>query len=459
MLTGYDPACWNQPLIDLNRYAITLGEPFRQVILRCMEREPKKRFSSAQELLRALGGLARADSRYRAWRRSCRMTALIVGAGLILSAFCVLWGVMLGRSEGGEAYNQLIRQAHMAADPAAEEALLLEAIALDRHRPEAYANLGALLYRQGDYRQAVDLLEDVRTDTAGGLGLDSAREAYGQVQYVLASSLYQLQEHGAALEAYRMAAELCPEDPACWRDLAVCYAKNRYPEQAAAALEKLRRLQAAPGDTELAAGEILYAAGDYAGALEQLAAALDRAEAADVVSRAAIEAAGCCQRLGGDALTQEIALLKTACSRLGVPANGIHTRMLADAYLRQAAADRNGREKNYRLALECLQDLMDRGNPEYTVRLNTALVLEYLGDYPASETLLLELAADFPRDFVPQMRLALLCADREDEKPAAQRNYQKVLTYYQQAEALYTDSGVPDSEMLQLRELVYQLEK
>lgn len=459
MLTGYDPACWNQPLIDLNRYDITLGDPFRQAILRCMEHDPKRRFSSANEMLRALGGLAKLDSRYRAWRRTCRVTALAVGAGLILSAFCVVWGVMLSRSESGEAYNDLIRQAQLASGTEMEETLLLQAIALDRGRPEAYANLGALLYAQGDYQQAVELLEDVETGDTGGLGLSSAKEAYGQVQYVLASSLYQLEDYESALESYRMAAELCSDSAGYWRDLAVCYAKNSYPQQAQEALAKLERLKTQPGDTELVHGEILYASGDYAGALEKLTAALQKAEDAGVISRAGIEAAACCQHLGTDWLAQEIEVLKLACSRLGVPANGIHTRQLADAYLRLAAADRNSREDNYRLALDCLQDLMDRGNPEKSVRLNTALALEYLGEYTEAETILLGLTADYPKDYVPQMRLALLYADREAEKSAAQRNYQQVLDRYELAENLYTDTGVPDSEMLQLRELVYQLKK
>lgn len=458
MMTGYDPACWNQPLIDLTRYDITLGDPFRQTIARCMEKEPKKRFSSADELLRALGGLAKMDSRYKAWRRSCTVTALTVGAGLILSAFCVVWGVMLTRSEGSEAYNDLVAEAAAEKDPARQEQLLMEAIGVDRDRPEAYAHLGALLYRQGDYRQAVELLEDVNAD-GGGLTLESAREAMGQVQYVLASSHYQMENYEQALEAYGLAAELCDDNAAYQRDLAVCYARNGYADKAQNALTKLKRMKTEPGDAELAAGEILYSTGDFSGALAELKAAADRSEDAQVISRASVTAAYCCQHLGGSRLGEEIALLETACSRLGVPANGIQTRLLADAYLRQAAADRNQKTEYYELALECLQDLMDRGNPESAVRLNTALVLEYLGRYGEAESVLLKLAEDTPKDYMPRMRLALLYARVEGEKPAAQRNYQQVLAYHEQAEKLYTGTGAPDSEMLQLRELVYQLKK
>jgi tetratricopeptide (TPR) repeat protein len=93
------------------------------------------------------------------------------------------------------------------------------------------------------------------------------------------------------------------------------------------------------------------------------------------------------------------------------------------------------------------------------VRLNTALVLEYLGRYGEAESVLLKLAEDMPKDYMPRMRLALLYARVEGEKPAAQRNYQQVMAYHEQAEKLYTGTGAPDSEMLQLRELVYQLKK
>ena len=268
-----------------------------------------------------------------------------------------------------------------------------------------------------------------------------------------------MENYEKALEAYGLAAELCDDDAAYQRDLAVCYARNGYADKARDALTKLKRMKTEPGDAELAAGEILYSAGDFSGALAELKAAADRSEDAQVISRASVTAAYCCQHLGGSRLGEEIALLETACSRLGVPANGIQTRLLADAYLRQAAADRNQKTEYYELALECLQDLMDRGNPESAVRLNTALVLEYLGRYGEAESVLLKLAEDTPKDYMPRMRLALLYARVEGEKPAAQRNYQQVLAYHEQAEKLYTGIGAPDSEMLQLRELVYQLKK
>ena len=453
MLTGYDPPCWNDEPVPLTRYEIVLGDSLRQVIERCMERQPSKRFSSASELGRALDNLAYTDGRYRAWRRTCQITALAVGAGMILSAFCAVQGWMGIQRQTGEEYNSLIAQAQQMdseMDYAGEEELLFQAVRLERKRPEAYANLGALLYRQGEYQQAVELLDGLEFEETGTLDSEAALSAQGQIQYVLASCYYQLEDYHHAKDCYQLAAYLCPNEAAYLRDLAVCCAKLGDSAQAQQAVEQMKQLSVQPGDVELASGEIAYAAGDYEQALDLLSQAMRLSNDHVAISRASLQAAQCCQQLGSDWLEQEVELLETAANRLNTTENGVQLQALSDALFRLAPVQPEESQNCYERALACLNELMARGQPSFAVRQNAALALEYLDRFQEAEELLRQLQSDYPKDYRPPMRLALLYADQYG---ASLEDVPEFAELYKQANELYDPSGVPDSDMNRLQEL------
>lgn len=459
MITGYDPACWNEELIALDRYAITLGDPLRQVIERCMRKEPAKRFSSAAETMRALNDLKKTDKRYRAWRRSCTLTAIIIGAGVILSAFAAVNGFLGMKKDTADEYAALILQAEQAGerfDFDARRELLLEAIGLERERPEAYAQLGALLYDMGDYRQAIDLLTQVSPDGKGSLGKEQAEKAIAQIQYVLASCHYQLQDYSAALECYRLAAELSPEQPEYQRDLAVCYARNGYVEKAEEVLALMSALKVRAGDTELAAGEIAISAGKTEEALTILCKAAELTADAEVLSRAAIQASQCCRLLGEAYIESEIEILRNAVSRLDAGMSTSHVQLLGEAWMRMAVCEPSREVECWENALASFDRLVSRGQAGFAARQNAALCLEYLDRFDEAEAILLQLRSEFPQDYRPPMRLALLYADWEAAKEPAQRSYDNVKAYYEEAKALFPASR-SDGDMVRLEEMISYL--
>ena len=106
---------------------------------------------------------------------------------------------------------------------------------------------------------------------------------------------------------------------------------------------------------------------------------------------------------------------------------------------------------------QLLEELRARGQATFAVRQNAALVLEYLNRFEEAEELLLQLQTDYPQDYRPPMRLALLYADREGTKPLESRSYDQFEAAYQQAQSLYSTSAAPDSDMVRLQELAAQL--
>lgn len=467
MLTGDEPAPWNEPLIPLERYEIVLGDPLRQIIERCMELDPAARFSSARELSRALDNLGKMDGRYKAWRRKCALSALGIASGLLVSVFCVLWGWHSLRLERSDAYNELIaqsRSAHSQLLYDKEEATLLEARNLEPERPEAYAHLAALLYEQGRYEEALDLLDWVEPSVNGSLGQSEALWAQGQIQYVLASCQYQLRytrpddsrySYNRALLHYQTAALFCPDEAAYQRDLAVCLACLRYMSESAAALKVLEGMEQEPGDLELVSGEIAYFDGRYEEALELLLEAERLSDDPVAISRASLQAADCCEHLGG-LLRQEYAVLSDALNRLPAAQNAPQRQRMAETLIWLAEEEPAQSRAYYEQAWDCLDTLLRTGQAKLNAYFDAVLVLERLNRFSEAENILLPLLDSYPQDYRPPMYLASLYNLRENAKPAGERDYQNVIRYYEQAEALYAPVAAvrQDSDMARLGEIV-----
>ncbi len=451
MLTGFDPAPWNQEQIPLDRYDIVLNDSFRLTIQRAMERRSNKRFASAKEMLRALNDLVKTDRRYRAWRHRCQLAAFFVCAGILVSGFTLFWGWQTLQTETSAEYTSLIEQAQEAiaqSDYDNAQSLLFEAIRLEENRPEGYANLGALLYSIGQYQQAIDLLEPLDVDSMDGADASTV----GEIAYVLGSCYYQLEDYESAMDAYQLATHFCPDTVAYQRDLVVCYAKLGYASRAQETLAVLSEIDSSEGDVAYVSGEIAYVSGDYTQALDLVCTAIENTEDHTILSRAIQEAAQCCQYLGDSYLDTEIRILGEARSRLTVSENAIHTQLLAQAWLRKAAQNVDDSQEAYAQALVYLEDLVNRGTASFTVRMNLATTLQALDRFTEAETVLLQLEVDYPYDYTVPMTLALMYADYQTSLPAEERDYTALLEAYSRAEALYASATEASPQMRQLAE-------
>lgn len=460
MLTGYDPRMWVDGVIPLDKYDIKLGYAFQQVIQKAMEPKPSARYKSASAMLAALNNLTKIDGRYRKWVWQCRVAALIIGLGLAVSTWCIVAGLGNLQENRQEEYLQLVQEAQQLRGAGQYEQcknVLLEAICIDDDRVEAYLELGAMLYQLGEYDQAIDLMEDVEYGQSGSMGSEDFQDAQGQIAYILGSCYYQLENYVEAQSNYQTAVYFCPDEPVYQRELAVCYAKNGNKSLAEDTLRILKELQCSDADIALVEGEILYAYGQYEEAYADLVSAACATEDAALMGRSYLLAAKCCQQLGGEWIDTQISMLETASVRMGT-GNSLVLQHLSEAYLAKSAQPGEDSLACYESALNCLQQLMDRGFSSFAIRKNAAVTLQYLDRYDESEEILKRMLEDYPTDYRVNMQLALLCADREGAKAAADRDYADFGVYWRDAERLYQNAAVQDSQMLQLEELAKQLE-
>lgn len=459
MLTGYDPKPWTDGNIPLQNYDIELGDAFRQVIQKAMEVAPGQRYKSAESMLNALSALSKIDTRYRKWIHQCRITTLIIGLGLAASVTCIVLGVQNMGQARQEEYLQLVQQAQQQRNDGKYDLCrdtLLEAIGMDDDRIEAYLELGAMLYQQGEYWQSINLLENVEYKKSAAMDEGLFLDMQGQISYVLGSCYYQLEDYRHALEQYQMAVWFCEDEIEYQRELAVCYAKVGENLMAEQALGRLKDMDCHPADLALVEGEIAYAVGQYERAYENLLVAAETAQDTALMGRCYMLAAKSCQQMGTDWIDTQITILEDASVRMGT-GNSLILQQLAEAYLAKSTQSGADSAVCYEHALSCLQQLMDRGFAPFAVRRNAAVTLQYLDRFDEAEQVLCEMLAEFPNDYRVSMQLALLCADRESEKAVSDRDYTEFGNHWKQAQQLYRNAAVQDSEMIRLEEIAAQL--
>lgn len=119
---------------------------------------------------------------------------------------------------------------------------------------------------------------------------------------------------------------------------------------------------------------------------------------------------------------------------------------LADAYTRKAQTDETQAQACYGKALELFQAIYDEGYVTYQLQENIAILYENMRKFDEAEKTLLTMAESYPERYEVYKRLAYLEADRQQTKENADRDYQQMLAYYEQAREKYSDEK-QDMEM------------
>lgn len=461
MITGYVPKNWLEGVIPLNRYNIILGDAFQSIIEKAMQLKPQKRYANGEEILKALKNMNKFDKRYQKLIRQSRMAAIAVGIGLSCSIFCIFAGVQSYSKNQQSEYIKVIQQAEEYRKKGLYEEceeLLTQAIEINNSNAEAYLQLGALLYQQGNYEQAISLLED-----SGILGnkmwkKEEFREKEGQIAYILGSCYYRIEEYKKALTNYQLAVEFLPTEIGYQRDLAICYARTGNKKLAEEVLEDMKELGSSQADIAMVQGEMSFAYGEYETAYEYLLMTARGTTDTMVMNRAYIQVAQCCIQLGKEWIDKQIQILEEASGRLGDMNNTMILEKLGESYISKGLL-LSGEKQNqcYEQAISYFEQIENRGYGTVATALNKGAVLGYMGKYKEALKILQEVFSTYPNDYRIPMRLAYLCISRENEKQTNSRNYSEVKTYFTQAQQLYQNRNIQDMEMIRLAEIVQQL--
>lgn len=459
-ITGVCPEESIRTVTPLEKLKPKVSTSMVQIVTRAMNPDPVRRFEDAAAMLEALNNVDQMDQTYKGFIVQKRVLSLVLGAAFLLSAASTGYGFYRMSAERENKYLNLISQAQEASDGGQYEksqSLLESAIQQQPTRADAYLNLAVLLYEQGQYQKALNLLENAQS--AGNLEPKSLSPVVlGELNYVQGNCLYELGEYQQAIIHLEQAVKSPEATTSFYRSLAISLANDQQIQRAEQVLEQLAQKGGSSSDCDLVRAEIAAMQGEEEKALALYEEVFSQTEDQQLLSHAYLAAAQMCQRSG--ALDKAIQLLEQAQNRLSSNYNILQRTMLADLYAQAALEDASNAEEYYERAASVLSGLIRDNVATFATRLNMASIQQALGNYESAREFLLELADLYPQDYRVEMQLAYLYIEWQGTLPVEKRDYHKALDCYEACQQKYQQAlanGQEDQNMVVLTNLIDQL--
>lgn len=457
MLTGIEPSAHFEKRIPLSATNASVSEGFSLILDKMTEPAPGDRYRNGTEFLKAVRNCYKLDRRYVAMHRKQTGMQLASLACLVIGILTVCGGLYQIRLEKNEAYYGFLQQAAEAVNRYEyEEAkvYLEEAKGISRRRIDAYVEEVYLLYLSGDYDACVSLGETYINTLPFQVEAEADKEQLGNLYYIVGNAYYEKQEYANAAALLEQALAYHAGNGNYYRDYAITLAKMGQADRAQSALDSGIALGLGQDSVYMAQGEIAHVRGQYETAVEYLKQTIVSAEDMQMKKRAVLLCADVYQAIGGTAVDEEIALLEEYGAQFTENGALVVTERLAQAYTRKAQVDETQAQDCYEKALALFGSIYEEGYVTYQLQENIAIVYENLQRFDEAEEMLLSMAESYPNRYEVYKRLAYLEADRQQTKENADRAYQQMLVYYEQALKLY--SGKEQDMEMEMLEVMMQ---
>lgn len=147
------------------------------------------------------------------------------------------------------------------------------------------------------------------------------------------------------------------------------------------------------------------------------------------------------------AINKQIDILERAVKDLKNEDNLIITEAMAEVYFTA---------KKYDLSVQKFKRLIELGYERAYIYRNIAIIYQQIGDFDEAEDTLITMKEKYPDNYQCYMQLAYLHMDIEGTKAESNRNYSKVLEYYNQA-VQFAPNGKNTSDIQQLTAKINEL--
>lgn len=431
------------------------GETFASVIGRALEKDPKKRFQSAAQMLEALQFLPKKDKRYR--RLLARQSAERTIASVFLAGCIALtgYGVYTMRLEKVERYNELVeKQARLTEEKAfkQQEKVYQEAVNLRPSSLESYYQNAYALYEQKAYE---DCIEFIDYDILQNEKIKQTPKRMADIYYLKADSQFQIEDYEAAVETYELLEETGEGQDTYYKDYAVTLAYAGYPESAEKILEEAMEQGLKEDALYYAQGEIKKFLEEPEQALTAFQKCVDLTKDADLKMRAYLMMSELYEK--EENREQEQKILMEAEASLPLENQMMILERLAQVNIDLAESTGLGKYRDE--AIKNFQKIIENGWESYDTYNNLVILFQKQGNLDQAEKYLKTMEESYGEDYNIYKRHAFLEIDRQKKLKNDARNYKKFEEYYEQATELYEDEEETDIEMDLLNQLYEQAEK
>lgn len=395
------------------------------IIDKALEKNPSKRFQSASDMYKSLDTMKLRDRRYKRLGRVQTVYTLICLIVFAAGVYMTVKGGLLRREEAfGQEYDELIDNAGtMSEDEIIEGAFSL------------------------------------LNNTSYTRILDNNSHEKGTILYLAASSYFEKEDYESAIKLYEEAIETDGSDPDNYRDLAIAYARSGDTDKAQMVLEKAINQGLDDSGLYLVRGEIAGADQKYNDAIDDYLKVLELSGDEDIIARAGILCARAYVQL--DDYKNADLILTDVFERVSGKWSVRVMRENAQICLKYL-------EKNcgedftewISKADECYTYLLDHSQATSSDYINLSYIKNMNGETDKALEIMTLAAELYPEDYRIPMRQAEYCMILQGSLLEDERDYSKVLEYYEKAKNLYDKvkvSGDSDDEMQRLEDDIEEL--
>ncbi|MEG1753607.1 MAG: protein kinase, partial [Christensenella sp.] len=460
ILVGKKPNTSIKGVTPISTLYPNISDGLNYIITKAMQPNPKKRFSSAAEMLKAIKNIHKLDKAYKRNKAKTDIATISLICCFTVSLLLAFFGLQTMQKEKVEKYNSLVEQSvELVQNGKLEQAdaLAAYAVKLLPQRPGAYYAQAYNLFEQRNYEKAIEYVLETKqkpllSDT------QEERLELGNLNYICGSSYFQIEDYKNACNYYKTALGLNADNSDYYRDFAISLSRIGDNEGAQNALQMAVSNGLENASILLIKGEMAFSGADYNEAVAAFKSAADTSTDAFLKERAYILGAKSYKELGD--IQSEISLLKQGVELLPQNNTLLLCEMLGDAYARAALQQPQQAQEYTSLAIACFEALINRGYSRYYIFQNIAILYQNIAQYDNALAMLDKTENAFPNNYRTPMQRAFLLAEIEGTKPNESRSYNTVNYNYNKAKELYNNDANKgqDAQMLMLEDLISEID-
>ncbi|HHW47065.1 MAG TPA: protein kinase [Clostridiaceae bacterium] len=451
LLTGKSP---NEPPYEfkpLRQVDKNFSEGIEYIVNKCVQNDPAKRYQNVAELLHDLENMYLFNSYYKKQKALEKVKFVI--KGVLVAGFSAL--IYLGSTsliaERVDMYNKLIDQGYQYLDLRQfNEAFgsFSKAIELDKSGENAYIGIASILLKQANYEECLSYMDEVEEKMP-------EIEDNAQYNYLKGTVYYEERDYEKAVTYLERACDADTSSILYLRDLAVCYAKVGDLSKARRILGQINRDGISDDVIDYIKGQVLLAEGDKEAAIESFKKVINSTGDEHLKKRSYLEISDIYKsmrhddKIGFEALDKQIEILEQAVKDLKNEDDLIITEAMAEAYFTA---------KYYDLSIEKFKRLLELGYDRAYIYRNIAIIYQQTGEYEKAEEYLKKMMDKYPDNYQCYLQLAFLYLETESLKAEEERDYKKVLEYYNLA-VKFAPEGENTSDLLPLARKIEELKE
>ena len=439
---------------DRKHQTLDISEGLLLVLNRSLEEDPKKRFQSAAEMLKAVRNIFKGDKRYKAMvfrQNLARILFFIVGiAGVLL----IEQGYTTKLKEADKTYEKYIEIMRTTDDDTEFEDAYQKAIAQKPDDIDPYIQYEYRLFIRNAYADCADYVETTIMPNPYLHTQDGMEDVY----YVLGNCYLETKDYKAAVNALRQSLNIDNSNAGAYVDLAVAYANNGDLSDAQNALDKAISLGINNESLNYASGEIALSAKEYDKAISYFTDCIAQSSDDYRKMRAyvLIDEAYVQKGITIENVDARIEALTKAKTEVSMENRFLILNSLAQAYIDGSALQAGaGYEQG---AIDASNELIAMGLGNVNIYSNVVILKQRVSDYAGALETVKQMEDKFPDSYITMKRRAFLEAEMQGTYAEAKRDYSTFLTYYKKATELYEgQKNRSDAEMLLLDQTYQKL--